>query len=254
MSRTLWLRVPPTHSVTSSRHWSDPSTVFLPGSASGWRHHHDGKDGAGGASGRESQPELLRAGGHRAGDLHLAAGRAGAGLGAHPVPGYCGASTRWDLPVPGHQPPRHPPHLPGTQPGSGPLGDTAETGRAAAGHRWGLCSSSPCPGPAWVSSPRGSRLTWACPCSVLSHGRGAQRVPPAPACGHCCHGLVPPAPVPCRWVTHSRELGTRSVCGPRWGKSPTHGLGGGQWGCTLHPSSWLGLSPQRLWLGVLGGS
>uniref|UniRef100_A0A8B9MLT4 Ig-like domain-containing protein n=1 Tax=Accipiter nisus TaxID=211598 RepID=A0A8B9MLT4_9AVES len=58
--------------------------------------------------------------------------------------------------------------------------------------------SPPGPGPAWVSSHPGSGLTWACPCSVLSHGRGAQRVPPVPACGHCCHGLVPPALVPCR--------------------------------------------------------
>ncbi|XP_010565173.1 PREDICTED: V-set and immunoglobulin domain-containing protein 10-like [Haliaeetus leucocephalus] len=82
------------------------------------------------------------------------------------------------------------------------------------------------PGPAWVSSPPGSGLTWACPCSVPSHGRGAQHVPPAPARAHCCHGLVPPAPVPCRWVTHTGGLGTRSVV-PGGVKAPHTGWGVG---------------------------
>ncbi|XP_074930932.1 low affinity immunoglobulin gamma Fc region receptor II-a [Phalacrocorax aristotelis] len=43
------------------------------------------------------------------------------------------------------------------------------------------------------------------------------------------------------------------VGGPKWGESPPHQLGGDQWGCTPHPPSWLGLSPQCPWLRVLGG-
>ncbi|XP_064330796.1 Fc receptor-like protein 5 [Phalacrocorax carbo] len=53
-----------------------------------------------------------------------------------------------------------------------------------------------------------------------------------------------------RWPTPG--TGGR-VGGPKWGESPPHQLGGDQWGCTPHPPSWLGLSPQCPWLRVLGG-
>ncbi|XP_075301534.1 low affinity immunoglobulin gamma Fc region receptor II-a isoform X3 [Opisthocomus hoazin] len=152
-------RLLPLHGHQRRHRGRQPAAARHRPGAGGRCRHRDDADGAVGASGREPQPELLGAGGHRAGDLHLAAGRPGAGLGARPVPGGRGAGARRDLPVPGHQPPRCPPRLPGAQPRAGPLGDGA--GVAAAGH---------------------------------SRGRGAQRVPPAPA--RCCPGLAPPAPAP----------------------------------------------------------
>ncbi|XP_075301542.1 low affinity immunoglobulin gamma Fc region receptor II-a isoform X10 [Opisthocomus hoazin] len=161
-------RLLPLHGHQRRHRGRQPAAARHRPGAGGRCRHRDDADGAVGASGREPQPELLGAGGHRAGDLHLAAGRPGAGLGARPVPGGRGAGARRDLPVPGHQPPRCPPRLPGAQPRAGPLGDGA--GVAAAGH---------------------------------SRGRGAQRVPPAPA--RCCPGLAPPAPAPRRDPTAPPE-------------------------------------------------
>ncbi|XP_067169653.1 collagen, type I, alpha 1b-like isoform X1 [Apteryx mantelli] len=142
--------------------------------AGGRGHHRRAGDRAGGDGRGKPQPELLGAGGDRAGGLRLAAQRApaGHGLGAAAGPGIRGVGPRRDLPVRGQQPAQPPAGLQGSQPGPGPLGDSPAL------HR---------------------------------RGRRGERVPPGAARCHRGPGVAPPAPAPCRG--RRREGPGKDPCG-----------------------------------------